>query len=133
MFLDTLEPTDIRPGVLGDEWFLSALALLAERPALIERLFITKEVNELGIYRMKICKNGEWQVVTVDELTPCYPQGPPLFATGAKNELWVTLLEKAYAKIHGSFFSLKNGFVTEALQDLTGVPTSSYDLRDEFL
>jgi hypothetical protein len=34
--------------------------MLAERPALIERLFITKRVNEEGIYRVKICKNGHW-------------------------------------------------------------------------
>ena len=47
IFLDnTIEPTAVRIGVLGDEWFLSALAMLAERPALIERLFITKKVND---------------------------------------------------------------------------------------
>jgi calpain-15 len=47
IFLEnTIEPTDVRMGVLGDEWFLSALAMLAERPALIERLFITKKVND---------------------------------------------------------------------------------------
>ena len=77
MFLEDCEPTDIKPGVLGDEWFLSALAMLAERPALIERLFITRTpgLSDLGVYRLNICKNGEWQVVTVDELIPCYPQG----------------------------------------------------------
>ena len=45
VFYETIEPNDVKPGVLGDEWFLSAIAQLAERPALIERLFITKEVN----------------------------------------------------------------------------------------
>ncbi len=73
--MDTIEPTDIKPGVLGDEWFLSALAMLAERPALLERLFITKEYNKEGIYRVRICKNGYWQQVTIDDLFPCYPQG----------------------------------------------------------
>jgi calpain-15 len=58
---------------LGDEWFLSALAILSERPALIERLFVTREINEFGVYRLKFCKNGEWITVTVDDLFPCYP------------------------------------------------------------
>ena len=61
MFLNnTIEPTDAKMGILGDEWFISALAMLAERPALIERLFITRNVNDEGIYRVKLCKNGQW-------------------------------------------------------------------------
>ena len=60
IFYETIEPNDIRCGVLGDEWLLSAISMLAERPALIERLFITKEITATGIYRVKICKNGEW-------------------------------------------------------------------------
>lgn len=35
--------------------------------------------------------------------------------------------------MHGSYYQLKNGFVSEALWDLTGAPTSSYNLRDDFL
>ena len=60
VFYNTVEPVDIKPGILGDDWFLSALSILAERPALIERLFITRHINEMGIYRVKLCKNGEW-------------------------------------------------------------------------
>lgn len=60
IFQETLEPTDILPGTLGNEWFLQALAMLAERPALIERLFQFRNVNDYGVYRVKICKNGEW-------------------------------------------------------------------------
>ena len=70
----------MKPGILGDEWFLSAVALLAERPALIERLFITKEINSAGLYKVRLCTNGEWMTVTVDDFIPCYPDGEPLFA-----------------------------------------------------
>ena len=41
------------------------------------------------------------------------------------------LLEKAYAKIHGSYYLLKGGYVAEALMDLTGCPTSCYNLKDD--
>ena len=48
VFNNSLEPVDIKPCVLGDDWFLSALTTLVERPALIERLFLTIYVKELS-------------------------------------------------------------------------------------
>lgn len=45
VFYETIEPNDIKPGVLGNEWFLSAVSILAERPALIDRLFITDKIS----------------------------------------------------------------------------------------
>lgn len=80
VFYETIEPNDVKPGILGDDWFLSAAALLAEMPALIERLFITKEINQAGIYKIRLCKNGEWVTVTVDDFFPCYPEGGPIFS-----------------------------------------------------
>ena len=43
------------------------------------------------------------------------------------------LLEKAYAKVHGGYHQLRGGSVAEALIDLTGSPTASYDLSADYL
>ena len=64
---------------------------------------------------MRICKNGLWQEVTVDDYFPCYCKGQPMFSTSYQNEIWVLLLEKALAKVHGSYYMLKGGYITEAL------------------
>jgi len=39
---------------------LSSLSVLAEKSERIIKLFETTEVNEYGLYSVKICKNGEW-------------------------------------------------------------------------
>ena len=41
------------------------------------------------------------------------------------------LLEKAYAKIHGSYYALIGGETSEALIDLSACPTKSFDLVDD--
>ena len=60
VFSDRLSPKDIAPGILADEWFLSAVSVLAEQPALIRRLFMTKDYNREGVYRLRLCKDGRW-------------------------------------------------------------------------
>ena len=131
IFLQSIEPNDILQGKLGDCWLMSAVASLSERPELVQRLFITKRVNRKGFYRLRFCIGGMWRTVTVDDYFPCEPKGGPIFSRGNGNELWVLLIEKAYAKIHGSYTLLKNGWAHEAMLDLTGCPTLSYEFSDD--
>jgi calpain-15 len=126
-----IEPGDIMQGELGDCWFMCALSSLAERPQLVERLFLTKEVNQAGIYTVKFCKGGEWVNVTVDDYFPCYVMGQPIFSRSHGTELWVLLLEKAFAKLHGSYMQLRGGWVNEGMIDLTGCPTLTYKFEKE--
>ena len=49
-----------------------------------------------------------------------------IFAHTNYEELWVMLLEKAYAKAYGGFWNIgTGGFADEALSDLTGAPSES--------
>jgi len=44
----------------------------------------------------------------------------------------MSLLEKGYAKVHGSFESLDAGFMNESLVDLTGAAPGSVQILDLF-
>jgi len=118
-----ISPSDIRQGILGDCYFLSALSSLAVEPLRILNLFITRIANPFGIYCVKICKDGEWKAVYVDDRIPCL-KGVPAFTKANANELWVLILEKAWAKLFKSYAKIETGFSRIALRDLTGAPTS---------
>ena len=64
---------------------------------------------------MRLNYNGTWKVVTIDDFFPCYLHGGPIFTYGNGNELWVMLVEKAYAKVHGTYYNLCGGQVKHAL------------------
>ena len=131
LFLNEIEPNDIKQGSLGDCWFMCSIASLAERKNLVERLFLTRDVCHEGVYRIRFCKGGEWQTVTIDDYIPCSPGAGPVFSRSHGNELWVMLMEKAYAKLHGSYFLLKGGWAHEGMMDLTGCPTRNYEFDNE--
>jgi calpain-15 len=122
-----IEPSDIRQGSLGDCYFLCSLASLAEYPDLITRLFDFNQITENGIQVVWLNINGVWTRYILDEYFPTVQKraGPQLaFSKTDQNELWVLLLEKAYAKAYGSYWEIVGGDPVHALRDLTGAPYS---------
>lgn len=67
---DNPGPNDIKQGRLGDCYFLASLSAIAEFPNRIEKIFITKEVNEAGCYAVSLYVNGEKRTVVVDDYFP---------------------------------------------------------------
>lgn len=128
---------DLRQGGIGDCWFMSALAVVAERPDLILRIFGGETAkNVAGCYQLQLFLDGEWQAVTIDDRLPCTcqqrrPDGSGLaYSRADGQQLWTALLEKAYAKAHGSYKAISGGEIAEALLDLTGCPTESIDFDE---
>ena len=102
VFVDDVSPNDIKQGALGDCYFLSSLSVIAEKGERIKKIFQTDQVNEQGVYAVNLTKNGVPITVVLDDHIVC-KEAFPVFSQAAGNELWVLLLEKAWAKIHGSF------------------------------
>lgn len=105
LFVDSSSSSDVVQGALGDCWFLSALGVVALQPELLSRVFSRWEESPAGgkctfVFHYE----GEWRPITIDDRLPCHTNGRLLYARAATiNEMWVPLVEKAYAKLHGSY------------------------------
>ena len=131
-------PNSVIQGGVGDCWFLSAVSVLAERDDIISNIVIDKTLRADGIQRFRLFIDGEFKIIQVDNYLPCKASTDTQpskkskrshnddllkFSHSKNSQLWVPLLEKAYAKAHGSYHAISGGFISEALLDLTGAPT----------
>ena len=123
-------PSDVRQGGVGDCWFMSALAVVAERHDLMRKLLPNlNEGAESGCHEVRLFLDGHWTAVLVDDWLPTTekqrrPDGTSLaYGRCARRQLWVSFIEKAYAKAHGAYRFISGGETSEALLELTGAPT----------
>jgi Calpain family cysteine protease len=62
--------------------------------------------------------------VHVDNCVPCNLIGKPLFCESTEGEILGSLLEKAYAKLHGCYEALTHGLIESAFGDFSSVFTT---------
>lgn len=76
---------------------------------------------------MRLYVNGEPNDIVVDDNFPYDPRPEKdcwLFSRDTtENEIWVQILEKAYAKVYGSYEVVEGGKPYQALANLTGFPS----------
>jgi calpain, invertebrate len=73
-----------------------------------------------GMYIFRFFKNFKWIYVLIDDRLPCNNRELVFGKCRNPRELWVPLIEKAYAKLHGCYESMISGFTDDGLTDLTG-------------
>ena len=134
VFYNKIEKEDIIQGSLGNCYFLSAIASLCRYPNLIEKLFFFKEKSDEHCYGCYFRINGIWKLVLLDDFIPCYSsiyEKNFAFSHTNGNELWVILLEKAWAKLNGNYARIIGGDPHEIFEVLTNAYCEKFLFKNE--
>ncbi|XP_015783645.1 calpain-C [Tetranychus urticae] len=126
---------DINPGKLGDRWLVSTIASLTLTKGLFYRVVPADQSfdpdNYCGLFRFRLWWHDEWKEVVIDDRLPTVNNKLVFIQSTKGDTFWASLLEKAYAKLHGSYEALKYGSTIEGLSDFTGGVAESISLREE--
>ena len=131
VFYEGINKDDIIQGGLGDCYFLSAVAALCKYPELVEKLFLIKTKSNEHCYGCYFRVNGIWKLVLVDDYLPCYGSWGLNFSFTSTNgnELWVVLLEKAWAKLNGCYAKVIGGEANEIFEVITNTYSEKIKIK----
>lgn len=122
---DQIEIEDIHQGQIGNCYFLSAISATAEYQERFDKVFVTKTKSDNGVYLVRLVLQGIPTIIAIDDYFPTLNKWFAGASSGHK-EIWVQVLEKAWAKVNRSYASTIAGLPAESFAALTEAPCVSY-------
>ncbi len=127
LFVDGPQYDDVAQGAVGDCYFMAAVAGMADSDPGI----VTQAITSLGdgTYAVRFFHSGQSYYLRLDADLPVYSGSNPAYAGfGADGELWVPLIEKAFAYFRtgqNSYASIEGGWMNEVYPLLSGQSVTS--------
>ncbi|XP_027131082.1 calpain-1 catalytic subunit [Larimichthys crocea] len=121
--LDGISRFDFGQGIVGDCWFLASIGALTFQTEVLGQVVPLEQAFDdsyCGLFHFRFWRFGRWVDVVIDDKLPTI-NGRLIFVHSKDpNEFWPALMEKAYAKVCGSYTDMSAGTPAEALMDFTG-------------
>ena len=127
----------MKQGAIGNCWFISGVAALAEFPGRVEKLFLnnSNELSRTGVYGINFYTLGFPQTIIIDDYLPLVQREDGKYTTLYADisddfGIWVAIIEKAFAKRYGNYEHIIAGIPSEAIRTLTGSPYTMHEHKD---
>eukprot|EP00079_Xenopus_tropicalis_P025851 XP_012819440.1 PREDICTED: calpain-1 catalytic subunit-like isoform X1 [Xenopus tropicalis] len=132
LIVDGASYFDIVQSKIGDCWVLSTIGSVTQKQTLLRNIIPADQGftrNYAGIFHFRFWYSGKWVDVVIDDRLPFLNGDFFSVRASCAKEYWPCLLEKAYAKLLGSYQNLHWGDPAEALVNFTGALTLTLKLK----
>ncbi|MEE6473669.1 hypothetical protein FKM82_010132 [Ascaphus truei] len=132
LIVDGVSLFDICQSKLGDCWVLSTIGSITLKQNFLSNIMPLNQgysTKYAGIFHFRFWHFGEWVDVVIDDKLPFIDGEYLCVQPRSNNEFWPCLLEKAYAKLLGSYQALHWGNPAEAFVNFTGGLAMTFDLK----
>ena len=125
IFDEKINCTKFHQNSIGNCYFLDVVSLLSNYGQLLTQIFRIDKLNFQGYYEICLFIDGQWQIVIIDDYIPFLNINGEQYFIGCSpsencNCCYFMLLEKAFAKVKGSYLDMQGGFSGDVFQMLTG-------------
>ncbi|CAL2038965.1 unnamed protein product [Caenorhabditis brenneri] len=121
----------VKQGRVGNCGLIATLMAIVQKKELIEQIIPKRDYTmDCGIVQVRLFVDGEWKVIKTDFHIP-QKNGRERFSKMTKRQCWVAFIEKAFAKVKGSYGQLDGFCMYEAFTFLTGHPTKINYINSE--
>ncbi|XP_063765675.1 calpain-1 catalytic subunit-like [Eleginops maclovinus] len=121
--LDGISRFDMGQGKVGNCWFLASIGALTFQNDILCKVVPLEQSFDgkyCGMFHFRFWRFGRWVDVVIDDKLPTIDGRLIFVRSKDQNEFWPALLEKAYAKVCGSYTDMNAGTPSEAMMDFTG-------------